>query len=335
MRQQIDFQPASHKLDEVLYNVALQPVYSSFRFPDTLFNQPISTKNYLAVVNQKNGNIISVVGHNYQLIPNSEALDMGKHLFTLLYPGLKKEELIPYKVIAPFSLASAHIDLIHKNVDFRVWEQETWLPFLRVSNSYNRTHALTFEIGFVRKLCSNGMLFRKRSMVIKYPHANNSKIDLESDALKIKDNQNIFSEHCQQLAAVSVPAELMFPLVCRMLNINLGLPEKRQFLKKLKYLDELYRTVNNLTSFYTNEKDPNGYDALSVISDLVSHQDQYKSLMGYYLNTRSWFVKPADFMDELTTKSRNAGFDLGDMLKDTIRQIMKLQDFLGMKWMMN
>ena len=57
--------------------------------------------------------------------------------------------------------------------------------------------------------------------------------------------------------------------------------------------------------------------------------------MGYYLNTRSWFVKPADFMDELTSKSRNAGFDLGDMLKDTIRQIMKLQDFLGMKWMMN
>jgi hypothetical protein len=163
MFKEIDYQPATNPLNEVMFDVALQSIYSDFKPQNPLFKEPISTKNYLAVVNQNNGNILSVVGSNYKLIPNKDALEMGKRLFALLYPTVKTDDLIPFKVIAPNSLASVHIDLIHKNVNFKVWEQEEWLPFLRVSNSNNRIRTLTFEIGFVRKLCSNGVLFNKKN----------------------------------------------------------------------------------------------------------------------------------------------------------------------------
>ncbi len=166
MFKEIDYKPATTQLNEVMFDVALQPIYSEFITQNPLLKEPISTRNYLAVVNQNNGNILSVVGSNYKLIPNKVALDMGKWLFTHLYPFVKTDDLIPYKVIAPHSLASVHIDLIHKTVDFSIWEQENWLPFLRVSNSYNRIRTLSFEIGFVRKLCSNGVLFNKKTMII-------------------------------------------------------------------------------------------------------------------------------------------------------------------------
>lgn len=86
---------ARHTLQDVLFKVKLQEVYSDFRFPATLFPLPVGTPDYRAVVNQSNGQIISIVGKNYQLISNEEAIAMGKQIFTQLYPWVKANELIP------------------------------------------------------------------------------------------------------------------------------------------------------------------------------------------------------------------------------------------------
>ncbi len=52
MFKEIDYHPATNQLNEVLFDVALQPVYSDFKTRNPLFKQPISTKNYFAVVNK-------------------------------------------------------------------------------------------------------------------------------------------------------------------------------------------------------------------------------------------------------------------------------------------
>ena len=95
MNNAIDFKSPTHTLQDVLFKVKLQEVYSDFRFPATLFSLPVGTPDYRAVVNQSNGQIISIVGKNYQLISNEEAIAMGKQIFTQLYPWVKANELIP------------------------------------------------------------------------------------------------------------------------------------------------------------------------------------------------------------------------------------------------
>lgn len=253
MNKPIDFKSPTHKIQDVLFKVKLQEVYSDFRFPNTLFNLPIGTPDYRAVVNQSNGQIISIVSKNYQLISNEDAVEMGKQIFTQLYPWVRADELIPYKVVAPNSKASAHIDLIHENVNFKVWDQETWLPFLRTTNSYNRSVALSFEIGFVRKLCSNGVLFNKDTMKLKYIHNRSNKIEVTSDAKLIEAASGLFADQCKSLRDFEIPKELMFALVCQILNVNLELPVEKQIRKKMNSLENLIILTQALTARYTHE----------------------------------------------------------------------------------
>lgn len=335
MYSPINYETPDKKLDEVLYEVAIQPVYSEINRQHPLFKEPISTKNYLAVINQRDGTIVSIVGKNYRLIHNKEALDMGKHLFKLLYPLIKTDDLIPFKVISPQSLGSVQIDLIHKDVNFRVWEQETWLPFMRIFNSYNRVHALSFEIGFVRELCSNGMLFKKRTMIINYPHTKQQKINLESNAEQITSTQEIFRDHCRQLFNVMIPAGQMFPLVCHMMNLNLDIQEMRNPLQSLNRLERMVETVNLLTERYCGQNIFSGYDALNVLTDLVSHQDEYRNLAGYHLNTRSYYQKPSVLIDTLIELHQSGKPDIIELLAPTNKKLTDLQAHLGVKWNFN
>lgn len=335
MKNEIDFKSPTHQIQDILFKVKLQEVYSDFRFPATLFNLPIGTPDYRAVVNQSNGQIISIVGKNYQLISNEEAIEKGKQIFTQLYPWVKADELIPYKVVAPNSKASAHIDLIHEAVNFKVWEQETWLPFLRTTNSYNRSVALSFEIGFVRKLCSNGVLFNKQSIKLKYLHNKGNKVDVINAANQIKTTSNLFTDQCKSLKDFVIPKELMFALVCQVLNINLELPNEIQMKKKLNSLQNLIELTKILTTRYTNEMGSNAYAAFNVVTDLVSHQDQYKNLTGYYFNVRSFYTKPTDWMEDFSIKIADNNFGFDGYLKKTIDNLEVVKEKTKLEWMLN
>ena len=335
MSQEIVFTHPINKLDDVLFDVKLHDIYSEFRFPATLFNQQIFTRNHKAVVNQKSGEIISIVGSNYKLISNKEAIEMGKQIFTQLYPEVKTNDLISYKVVSPLSKASAHIDLIHKDVNFNVWEQETWLPYLRTSNSYNRTYALSFEVGFARKLCSNGVLFNKKTMKLKYLHSKSNKIELLTDSAQIKATSELFIKQCQNLSKYELPKELMIPLVFQILNINLELPEARQMTKKMNYLRNFIEVVKVLTDRYFTELGPNAYAAFNVMTELVSHQDEYKNLTGFYFNVRSFYTKPADWMEDFLTKINGNTFKLEEYLVETIDKLKIVKEQTKLEWILN
>jgi len=335
MSNEIDFKSPTHNLSEILFKVKLQDVHSDFRFPNTLFTLPVGTPNYQAVVNQSNGQIISIVGKNYQLISNEEAIEKGKEIFTQLYPKVNVNELIPYKVVAPHSKASAHIDLIHETVNFKVWDQEMWLPFLRTTNSYNRSVALSFEIGFVRKLCSNGVLFNKQSIKLKYLHNKGNTVDIINAANQIRITSNLFKGQCENLKDYPIDQNLMFALICQILNINLELPKDNQIKKKINSLENLIELTKVLSARYTKEVGLNAYAAFNVVTDLVSNQDQYKNLTGFYFNVRSFYAKPADWMDDFSTHTKEQSFVYKDYLKETIDSLERIKKQTKLEWELN
>lgn len=335
MKHEIDYSSPTHRLNEVLFDVKLQDIESRFKFPDTLFSQPIYTPHYKAIVNQNEGKIISVVASNYKLISHKEAMEMGKELFAQLYPEVNPNELVPYKVIAPSSKASAHIDLIHRDVNFEVFKQDYWLPFLRVTNSYNRSYALSFEIGFVRELCSNGVIFQKDTMKLKYFHNNSNKINLQNDANRIISASKSFRGQCEELKNISVPKELVFAFVCQILGVNLTLPEKKQFPKKLTYLKNLYNRVKILTDLYFNLLGSNAYAVFNVVTDLVSHEEEYKNFTGYYLSVRSFFARPTSWMVDFLVKHNQPEFDINIYIEKTTENLELIKDYSGFVWYLN
>jgi uncharacterized protein DUF932 len=48
---------------------------------------------------------------------------------------------------------------------------DTFGPFIRVTNSYNALRALAFDIGFLRKVCKNGLIVPKSIFRFKFAHS--------------------------------------------------------------------------------------------------------------------------------------------------------------------
>lgn len=336
MSTEINFDMPLPTIDDVLFDVELHNVYSEYRLPDKTISHGLShTAKYKAVVNQKTGEIISVVGSNYKLISNKSALEIGKHLFKKLYPNVDPNALIPFKVVAPKTMGSAHIDLIHKDVNFDVWEQDQWLPFIRTTNSYNRTYALSFEIGFVRKLCSNGVLFNKKSLELKYYHSKENKFEIQNDVSKIIATTKLFTDQCAKLALCKFPKEMIVPLIFQALNVNLELPGESQIIQKLKNLNNLVTTIRDLTDLYFGAIGDNTYAVLNVMTDLISHQDLLKCLPGYYLHVRSYYTKPTAWMDDFSNKMDANGFAFDKYLSKTIVSLNNFNEKTKFEWSMN
>lgn len=222
MNKQLDFTPATHQLNELLYPVCLLPITAvvSEKQCDHYTNK---TSRYKAVVNSKTNQIVSVVSNNYRLLANEDAIQFGKEVFHQLFPSIHKNDLIPFKVIAPKSLASCHVDLIHKDVQLSntIWKQDSWFPFLRISNSYNRAVAFNIQLGFVRELCSNGVIFDKDTIDLKFHHNHilvNDRFSHKIDQLK--QHETAFVEHLNRLKMIQIDPKEIFKLVCNVLNLK-------------------------------------------------------------------------------------------------------------------
>jgi hypothetical protein len=127
----------------------------------------------------------------------------------------------------------------------------------------------------------------------------------------------------------------MFALVCQILNINLDLPKDNQLKKKINSLYNLIEVTKILTTRYTNEIGSNAYAAFNVVTDLVSHQDQYKNLTGYYFNVRSYYSKPTDWMHEFSSQISHQNFLFNEYIDKTIGNLEEFRKQTELDWMLN
>jgi hypothetical protein len=328
----IDFDKPVDRINDVLFDVELQKLIAVPPSSNSQENKGKEIPQYKLVCKKESGQVISIVSNNYRLIQNKEALKMGIDVFKQLFPEVDQEELIPFRIVAPKSLASVHIDLIHKDVNFNVWEQETWLPFIRITNSYNRTHALSFEVGFVKKLCSNGVLFNKKTMKLKYTHDKNKEIRLLNDVQEVLKVSNIFENQCIKLIKYNIERKDMFPLLCHILKINLNVGDKKKILTKARYLEKLNQIVLEQTAEYEKLNGLNAYTAFNVATDIVSHNDHYKVIPGYYFNVRTFFARPTVWMEDFSGKISQSDFNFEKYLETTMKKLNEFSEGTGFRW---
>jgi hypothetical protein len=66
------------------------------------------------------------------------------------------------------------VDLVHPtyvlNLLGSARRAEEYVPYVRVTNSYNGTRALRFDVGFCRKLCGNGVIFERETVGFSFLH---------------------------------------------------------------------------------------------------------------------------------------------------------------------
>ena len=240
---------------------------------------------YQAVVDCEEEYVFKVVSDSYQLITNREAVDIGERAYAKLFPAIEDHTggFKPLSVIAPKTRAHCHIDLVHETFDMEVWEQEVYKPYLRVTNSYNSTHALKYRLGFVRMACRNGIIFDEEVVNVNLPHTKShlgeenvsEVVELEADVERLRQLEREFIAHLKDLRDVKVPKLYASPLAAHALEMNFDVDadDKVKRGREREKARDFDREIQSLVDRYYQELGPNAYAMFNVITDYASNRE--------------------------------------------------------------
>lgn len=313
----------STDLSQVLFSVEQRPILIENKIdqPCLFPHQNASggkfsrVAGFRAIVDVERGHVFSVVADGYRLVSNEEAIDLGKECFRKVFNESTAEGMEVFNIIAPKTRSFCHIDYIHRNGGFEPWQNDRWVPFLRVTNSYNRTKPLRFDLGFCRWICTNGMIFRSKSITFRYLHTRGEiarGVEFHTTFGEIKVLEREFAEKLHNLKRYYIPKEFMLPLACRVFKIS-ATPEDISRPKRRERLIEFRNRVTFLTNKYFEEMGPNGYAALNVISDVASRPKFYISDSAVVDQLQK---SSGDWVDGFIREIKNDGFSFEDYLGD-------------------
>ena len=141
-------------INHLLFKVELHPIFTELEINGK--KSKIEVPNNKIVVNSKSGKPLGVVSNTYKLITNHEALELGRKCAVEVFGTAEADNIEIFNVDAPSTASYCHIDLVHKVHVMNLWDEEkqsdVYVPYIRITNSYNTTRALRFDIGFCRKI---------------------------------------------------------------------------------------------------------------------------------------------------------------------------------------
>ena len=303
------------------FPVDLRPIYMKptgvSEGQDDLFTAEglVQLKRHQAVVDAEKGTVFAVVTSDYELVTNEQAYEQAKDVITKVFNMTTIDDMACLNITLPSTRSFCHIDLIHKGADFSPWEQDKWTAFIRITNSYNRTRRLRFELGFCRWICLNGMIFGSKSIEFSYAHTRGGKDKIERFIENIGDIRKIeetLIEKLHNLERYYVPEKHMLATLCRAFQINVK-PEVAQKEKRKEELLALREQTKLLSNSYFSEIGPNGYAALNVLTDYASRPQgvisEESSINGLQHKASSW-------MEEFIQEIQSPSFSFDDYLAE-------------------
>ena len=230
-----------------------------------------------ALINADTCSVLSVVSDRYQVLHNSTALELARKCCIAAFPNTAPANWCVFSVEAPLTGGHCRIDLTHEGPiygydwSFSKNEQDEFGPFIRVSNSYNRTSVFGIRFGLVRWACTNGMVDWHSSITIKVAHDENEmvkSIEAKINEAKFRKVIEDFRRVLKSLHRAQVPEGRFRPLVLSVLQIRKPerMPDSRE--SAWKCLEE---HLDDVASRYVGEMGQTGYALVNAITDVASH----------------------------------------------------------------
>lgn len=301
-------------VESVMFPVEIRPI--QYIGAD---DRPTGIWSHKAIINILNGETLGVVGAGYRLVTNQEALDYARTCANALFKKAEPTDFEVFNVYAPRRPSFCQIDLIHKGYEVNVYKSEVYLPLIRVTNSYNGSRALRFDVGYCRKLCLNGVIFEKETIQFRYSHSQASirpDLDFQVREGQMEALRGRFESNASRLAGYEIPDRAAAPLFFKGLGLptppNHGKVSRR---RALAYLELLSR-VHALISAYFHSLGSNGYALFNAMTDFASHPPE---VPGFTRTPHSMQRAAGSWSEAFATAvAKNGKFDLGDYLGEYV-----------------
>ena len=262
-----------YSLEDLLFPVALCDIW--VEIPAKACVKPARFKAVTALDRKY---VFAVVAEDYQLITNKEAIELGRECFQSVFSLLHGSDMELFNIVTPTTRSFCHIDYTHRQSEFNPFGGDTWIPYIRITNSYNRMFALNFDLGFCRRICWNGIIFGRKNIVFKFNHskrAGEPSAKFRLRAGEFRDLEIQFVESLENLKRFYVPRNVTWALTCKVFGLpklpDLPSPKPREI------WDERRKHIHQLTKRYFTEIGDNGYAAFNVLTDFATRPVGYIS----------------------------------------------------------
>lgn len=264
-------------LDDVLFPVTEYPIFVSVKGPAG--ERRISVPDKKAIVHDATSRVLGVVSRSYRLVSNRQALDWAFQCCRTVFPETNSSEWEAKAIDAPSTAGHCCIDLVHNStaLDFSVvspqGRPDVFGPFIRVTNSYNGLRALSFDIGFLRKICANGVIVKGTIIQFKFTHLRREigeeiQFQIAHDRLaKLKAS---FDDYIAALRACPVPRADLQPFVQRVLRLAPPDPLKPDTGETNDW-KALSAQVARLCDKYVADLGCNAYSVFNAVTEFASH----------------------------------------------------------------
>ena len=311
--------PRLTKLDDVLFPVEEHPIYVSIK--DKISDRRLPVPEKKAIVNAANHRVLGIVSRAYRLVSNREALEMAHECCRTVFPETKDGEWEASAVDAPGTAGYCCIDLAHNStaLDFSVvppnQRPDVFGPFIRITNSYNALRALSFDIGFFRKVCKNGMILPETIITFKFTHLRRDigeKIQFTVAQDKLVKFRTAFSESMTGLRNCKVPR----PQFDTLIRSVLALRPPQRMEPESREADEwqtLGAHLGEMSNRYASELGENAYAAFNTITEFASHPPENRCV---HRDRHSFQRLAGTWLTNFAPRCRQPDFKLDDYLKE-------------------
>jgi len=252
--------------------------------------KPHIVNNQWALVDDR-GRTLSIVSDKYKLITNEDAYYWADFVIRGVFADCTLSDFECFNVYMPTTRGSCRIDLIIPN-SFKdpFGNKDSWIPFIRISNSYNKTIVLKYEVGFCRWICQNGVIFSQKGIKLSFNHAERISRDL-IESITSKAHQEIgeidslwsaFQKKLNTLKKINVPISLWLAIFCKAFDIN---PDKDKLTEgQVITLMKKTKQIKDSSKEYSDELGVNAYALFNVLSDFASFPSNASTLANYVHN---------------------------------------------------
>ena len=306
--------PRLHELKDVMFEVATRPLFVN------IDNREMQVRDSQAIVEIPSGRVVSVVGRGYRLVSHAEALGLAHDCARSAFPETRPGEWQVASVDAPSTGGTCFIDLAHNSaaLDFSglaaAEKPEVYGPFVRVTNSYNRTRALCFDIGYSRKVCKNGLILRSSLISFKMSHRLREireavKFEIAHDRLA-KQKQE-FQVFLGRLRACPVPSTAIAGFASDVLGFKAPPADQRSTEADRAAWESLRQVVAAASQRYEQDLGANAYAVLNVVTELASRPPDNTLVRR---DRHALQRRAGEWTSDFSSKCAEEMFDLGSYL---------------------
>lgn len=265
-----------------------------------------------ALLNAATGGVLGVVSRSYRVVTNREAVELALKVCERAFPGISPVEWQPERAVGPRTMSHAFIDLMHRTHVLNYWDSraradDPYTPFLRVTNSFNGARALRFDIGFMRKHCSNGVIFEQEVATIRAAHDAEALEQLQVE-IKTRSLPQMWEEFSRFISSIrSVAMDRGQSMTALQTVLRFAPPRDNDPPARRADLAALGDDFSTRLDGYRTHLGPNAYAVFHTLTDIAARPPVNR----HFWKDRDTIEKRAGrWLKELGRQSGEPGFKL-------------------------